>query len=505
MNKDLYIKETEQVKEVLSNMPQNNKSNRKKYLSYIQEELDKYTEMKNNLIEEIKKRYNNISSKEVEEKVDYEKVVEQKKQIYDDLLILNQNNSPYEKIGLDKIIYSINNYHEGNLENLNKEIKKGLECFKKAGIELTSEEFWYSRYLQEYMELLLQGNDNVEAKEKLNEIYWKSPNIINQIAMNLNNLYYKYEKKFEEYYKNKIEVLLANNTKKNLIDYYNKLSQILSQEEYSIYNISQRMIKGEDSIKDFSPEKYKSYLESFGLSELEKETLDKLGNTLYEYKMYTKYKFLIEEYIKIYKEKDKYKTSYKTLLKEISKEEGKIRKINKKILHQEKWGKNANKIEILNINLNNSVEILKEKYNDLQIQRVNELTSGFEDNLSYYDILQVISTHYVYLRKILVSDNESITEEEINNIQRELIDFLLNNKLTILDNISVLDESSIPDIISNIYKLLNINIEASDIEANLDSYIELLRKINIFNIINSSPITYEELLFQSDSQAIINS
>ena len=504
MNKDLYVEETNQIKEVLSNMPQNNKINKKKYLTYIKEELSKYNELKNNLVEEIKKRNSIIVNKEVEEQIDYEKIEEQKKQIYNDLLILNKYNDSYEKIGLDKIIFNINKYYEGNLEELNTEIKNGIDSFKKVGVELTSEDFWYSRYLKDYMKVLLSNSDNEQAKQKLNEIYWKVPNIINQIAMNLNSLYYKYEKKFNEYFFNKQREIMSTNSRDYLIECYNKLSDSLSERNYSIYNISKRMISGDDSIKDFSKEKYKSYIETFGSLELDSENLIKLNNSLYEYSMYNKYKFLIDEYIKLYKEKDKYKTSYRLLLKEIFKEEGKVRKINKKILHQEKWGNNSNKIEMLEISLNNSIEVLKEKYNNLQIQKVNELTSQFEDNLSYYDILQILSTHYVYLREMLVKDNESITEKEVNDTQTELSQFLLNNKLTILDNISVLDSSSIPNIISNIYKLLNMKIEESDIETNLDSYIELLRKIKIISVIDNSQISYDELLFQTEAQTIIN-
>ena len=504
MNKDLYVEEVNQVKEVLSNMPQNNKSNKKKYLDYIKEELDKYNKMKNALIEEIKKRNNKISSKEVVDEIDYSKIEKQKKEIYDNLLILNKYNGPYEKIGLDKIIFNINKYYEGNLEDLNNEIKKGINCFNNIGIELTTEDFWYSKYLKEYMATLLGGNNTEEAKQKLNEIYWKSPNIINQVAMNLNSLYYKYEKKFIEYFEKKKESIISLNSRDFLIDNYNKLSDALKEKDYLISNISKRMITNEDNIKDFSSDKLQSYLETFSSSEIENTNLIKLENSLYEYSMYNKYKFLIDEYITTYKEKDKYKNVYKNLLKEISKEEGKIKGINKKIAFQEKWGKNSNKIEMLEINLNTLVEALKEKYNDLQIQKVNELTSQFEDNLSYYDILEVISTHYVYLRKILTTNNDAITDKEIEDVELELTDFLLNNKLKILDNISVLDSSSIPSIISNIYKLLNIKIEESDIEANLDNYIELLRKIKIINIINNSEITYDELLFQTESQGIIN-
>lgn len=502
MNKELYMQETSQIKEVLSNMPQNNKSNKKKYLEYIKEELDKYNQMKKELVDEIKKRNTFISNKEIEEQIDYEKIEEQKEKIYDDLLILNKYNDPYEKIGLDKIIFNINKYYEGNLEDLNNEIKNGIECFNKVGVTLTEEDFWYSSYLKEYMKLFFKDNSSEEAKQKLNNIYWKSPSIINQIAMNLISLYYKYEKKFIEYFDNQKKSILSVNSRDHLIECFNKIMDKISEKKYSITNISKRMISSDDNIKDFSPEKYKSYLEAFGVSDIGSENLLKLKNSLLEYSMYNKYKFLIEEFIKIYKEKDKYKNSYKSLIKEISKEEGKVRGINKKIAFQEKWGKNSNKKEILEINLNNSIEILKEKYNDLQIQKVNELISQYEDNLSYYDILQIVSTHYVYLRKLLSNNNEDISDKDTNNIQHELSEFLLNNNLTILDNISVLENSNIPNTISNIYKLLNIKIEENDIDANLDNYIELLRKIKIINAINNSQITYDELLFQTESQTI---
>ena len=505
MNKEIYLKEAEQIKEVLTNMPQNNKINKKKYLSYLKETLDKYSQMKESLIQKIKDRNETISKKEVEEEKDYDKAEEQKKQILEKLLILNDKNDPYEKIGLDKIIFSINKYYEGNLEILNDEIKKGIKCFDTVGITLTKEDFWYSEYLNEYMHILLGNNDNGEVKQKLNEIYWKSPNIINQIAMNLNNLYYKYEKSFIEYYKKQKEEILSNNSKEKLLEDYNKLCDTLNNRDYLIHNLSQKIITGEDNIKDFSEDKYQTYIETFSQVELEKESLDKLSDTLYEYSMYNKYKFMIDEYINIYKEKDKYKNAYKNLLKEINKEEGKVRKINKKIIFQKKWKKDLNKIEMLKINLNNSIEVLKEKYSDLQIQKINEMTSKYTDNLSYYDILWIISTHYVYLRKILSASNESISDKEINSTQIELYDLLLNNRLTILDNISVLDNSNIPNTISNIYKLLNIKIEESDIEANLDSYIETLRKIRVITAINNSPVTYDELLFQSEAQNIINS
>ena len=505
MNKDLYITQTNEIKEVLTNMPQNNKNNKQKYISYIKEQLNKYSQMKDALVEEIKLRNINLTIKEKKYIVDYTKSKEEKGKLFNQLMILNDKNTPYEKIGLDKIIFNINRYYEENLEFLNEEIAKAINCFKEVGVNLTSDDFWYSRYLNQYMKLLLNDANSSEVKQKLNDIYWKAPNIINQLAMNFNNLYFKYEKYFNEYYKNKMEQILSSSPKDTLIVNYNGLTDSINREDYSIYNISKKFISGEDNVKDFSMDKCNSYLNSFGVSDINNDNLVKLSDTLYEYSMYLKYKFLIDGFINIYKEKDKYKNVYKNLRKEIVKEEGKVKKINKKIAFQEKWSKNNNdKIEMLEIDLNTLIVSLKDKYADLQIQKINELISGLTNNLSYFDILKIISSNYIYLRKELTANNEGITDSEINDAQLEISRFLLSNKLTILDNVSVLDTNSIPNTISNMYRLLNIKIDESEIENNVDNYIELLRKIKIIKEINNSDITYDELLFQVDSQGIIN-
>ena len=180
-------------------------------------------------------------------------------------------------------------------------------------------------------------------------------------------------------------------------------------------------------------------------------------------------------------------------------------KTNKKIISQEKWFKDKNKIEMLELNVNTIVAGLKEKYNDLEIQKINELISISSDNLSYYDILKIAATNYIYIRKILISNNPETTDEEIDEVIKELTEFIYRNNLTILDNLSVLTENSIPKIISNNYKLLNIKVEENDLESNVDNYVELLRKIRIINYLNSSNLSYDELLFQVEAQKIINS
>ena len=505
MNKEEFCNKVNEIKEVLSNMPQNNKSNKVKYIEYIDNQLRNNNNLKDELIKEINKRYEEISLKVKCEDINIEQLNKDKAKLFDSLWIIDDCNSSYEKIGLDKSIFNISRYYEDNINSLNKEIRNVIKCFYDVGIKLTINDFYYSFYLKDYMNLILNSDDEIKIKEKFDQIYWKCPNIINQICMNFASLYYKNEKIFNEYFNKKKDTIISNDGKKELVSKYNVILDNIDNDYYSIENISKRFLNGEDNIKDFSLDKYKSYIDSICDGDVDTSNLDKLNNTLFEYSVYLKYKFIVDQVINIYKEKDKHKNTFKNLKNEILKEEKKIIKINKKIEFQNKWGKNHDKIEILNINLNTVIDGLKEKYDGLEIVKVNEILSNSSDNLSYFDILKIVSTHYIYLRDILIKDDEGIDDSKINEIQSEIFNFLNINKLTFLDNVFVLDNVNLSSIISNKYKLFNMKINENDIESNVDNLIELLRKIRIINVINNSSVSYEDLLFLVESLSIIKS
>ena len=349
MNKEIFVKKVEEIKEVLSNMPQNNKSNKVKYIEYVDSQVKIYNNFKNDLVNEIKRRFDDISARE---KIDISKIADLNKEkeiLFNDLLVIESNNSSYEKIGLDKYIFNINKYYEDNINSLNKEIRNVIKCFFDVGIKLSIDDFYYSYYLKDYMSVLLNNEEDSKVKEKFDQIYWKCPNIVNQISMNFASLYYKNEKIFDEYFVKRKNEILSNNTEIELITKYNHILDSIKEDYYSIENISKRFIDGEDNVRDFSMEKYKTYEESICNGEADNNSFEKLNDTLYEYSVYLKYKYIVDEIINIYKEKDKHKNTFKNLRNEILKEEKKILKINKKIEFQNKWKKDSNKIEILNI------------------------------------------------------------------------------------------------------------------------------------------------------------
>ena len=159
---------------------------------------------------------------------------------------------------------------------------------------------------------------------------------------------------------------------------------------------------------------------------------------------------------------------------------------------------------MLEVSLKNEITILKEKYQDIDITRINEIISTLNNNTTYYDAFKIISSNYTYLRKILTAENSEITDKDIDDKQKFLQEFLLSNKLTILDNITILNETSIANIISNRYKLLNLKLEGDDIENNFDSIIETLRKIKIINVINNSDVKASDIEFQIEAEKITN-
>ena len=82
--------------------------------------------------------------------------------------------------------------------------------------------------------------------------------------------------------------------------------------------------------------------------------------------------------------------------------------------------------------------------------------------------------------------------------------FLLSPNLNILKNIKIRDKVDISLLISDRYKLLNLNVTKEDIESNIVSLMDTLEKIKISNVINNSKVSYEELLYLYKIKNIFN-
>ena len=177
-------------------MPQNTQKNRERYISRIQELLDEYEKYRADIEDILIQRYKrNIGVRE-NKKID---VINERLKTIDELLVLlcDQKNS-YEKMELDKNIYKLSKYYRENLESVNNQIEKCIVSFEKVGICLSADEFNYSIYVKEYRNL---GDINSkEMKAKFDDIYWKCPEIIMQIELNLRTLYLINEEEIDKFF-----------------------------------------------------------------------------------------------------------------------------------------------------------------------------------------------------------------------------------------------------------------------------------------------------------------
>ena len=73
------------------------------------------------------------------------------KTIEDVLYLLNEEQTSYEKMGLDKNIYKLEKFYKENFDNINEQIAQSIEKFEKVGIKLNKEDFDYDNYVSEYM------------------------------------------------------------------------------------------------------------------------------------------------------------------------------------------------------------------------------------------------------------------------------------------------------------------------------------------------------------------
>lgn len=490
------------IKEVLSTMPQNNKKNKTKYLEYVSSLLEEYQDLEQEVKQELLSRQEKLLTKMKKNTIDFSGLEQEKKDDEEKIFILNPYNTPYEKMDLDRLIYEIMHFYKDDFDALNEDINSTISCFKEAGIPLATKDFCYSPYVEEYMNLILKESSKEILKTSFDNIYWKCPNIIFQIALNFKYLYYKNEKKVKKYYQiktSKINIGLEELTKK----YHEVILNEQQEEEQDLSQLFSKFLNKTLNIADYAEEKIEKLETSLAKEAIEIDTIYKFYDSLYEYQGYLKYSYIIEEFIKLYQEKDKYKNIYKNTLKEIKKQESKIFKINHQIKRQEKYFKKSNKKNILLLNLNEQIDIVKTKYNELEFHKFYELISNLDDNTSYYDILSISLSYPIYLREIIEKNKEGITDLEINQELSSLQEFLLRPNLTILNNIKIKEKIDIALVISDRYKLLNLNISKDDIENNIASLMDSLSKIKISHIIKNSQVTYQELLFLYNIQNIL--
>jgi len=499
-------------KEVLNTLPKNNKKNMGIYIKKLEELAAEFQGDKEKILAEIEKRYKKESAVHVNPEIDkLKKEVEDTEGI---LYLLNNIDTSYEKLGFDKATYHLRYYYTKNLERVSENILYCIKKFEEVGITLSLKDFCYSRYVRDYMAALFEEMqketiDFANIKNKFEEIYWECPNIIMYIELNIRHLYFKNNKKIDKYYKNEQQKLLAKISAKEIVDRYKVLKKELikmTNEDGAI--IINSFLDGKLNARDYTASningRYLKFVSGDMLENADENKISEIdinikemANSVYEYKNYLKFKFIIEDIQKIYSQKDKYKNVYTGLKKQIAKEEKKIIKLDKKI--------KGRGVKLIG-NQDAQIQKVKELYRELDKNKVySAIAAKLNDESSLYDMLYLANSFYNYLSDCIVVHDDAISNDEREQFISELKDFVIWPYFTIINNIGMVGKKDILFTIKDRYRLLNLDLSAEDLEEdNLDLLIAALKNIETGSNIRKNKIDVDSLNYIYEFKKVLD-
>lgn len=472
MKEELELK-ISAIKETISASPVNNIKNLNKKLEELKEIEKEYSEQ----LDTVKTKINNYTKKYENLTInpDIEETYKEIQSVKNKISLTNPLNTSFEKLGLDLICYNIRNHKDNDLEYINKNILDAIDIFKKVGVKIEPNSFTYSVFLYEYMFNLLTGMTLDELKEIFENIYWKCPNIISHIEINIKNLYLKNIKSFEKYIKEQEKDLNIDKLITKYSDLKMSYIKMLNTDEYTNLN---KFKNKEYKINDFTEEKIEKIKYQFS-NDLN-SPFNKLLDDLIEYQNYNKFSFILDDIKVKFSEKDKYKNNYKTILKEIIKMEKSLNKLTKKYFKL----KDENKLSELQLKINSSIDEIYLKYMELEEAKFNEqVYKNVFNESAILSIFKLASAYPTYLYKL---------KEDINI--DELIEYILSPYNTIITNANISTTYDFPHLISEKNKLMNLNVNSDLLnESSIDGLINQLKLILIFDDLKKMSIKIEEI------------
>ena len=489
--------------------------------AFVNNKIEEYTSLKDRIYKELERRVEILTPKENNEQYIN---IDSNIKIYKDIIKNNNDiNTIYEKLDFDKVITDMGDIDISNLSEVNNFIKKIIDVFTSANISLTVNDFDYSMYTKEYMNVYFNNIDNElfndNMKHIFDELYWECPNLITHLKLNIRYIYNKYKKELELFFNNKNnEILVTNNTDKdNYINNYIMLEKNLTNiKNKDSFLLSNKFISGDISIYDYlddTPQVRKNFNRFlFGDNEFknlsEKEQKDfylemkSLKHVIVELNNYNIYKEFLKDIITRYKAKETNKGSYQNKLKEVEKQEKErinlLNQFNKKecklLFFKKKEDKN-----IIKVKVNELIKQLDALYDELDDCYINEIISTkLEETSTIYDALKIYSSFYNYFKRTSQKIDPNAKDVDYTHEFNELFEYVNNINNTFIKKIIFIEEIEITDIIFDKYKLLNINISKDDLIDNIKQLEESVDFINRIDNINESEISIELIKFIVD-------
>ena len=520
IEKDISTKKTQ-----IQTLPIKTKTNIKKFNETIEAFEVKYDEYRSSVRNYLLAKSRSFELTDSENELTKNKINDKVIELERIKFLLNPLNTYVEKMGFDILLYQLGNYHVFNFNSLNEIINNFLDKFELVGIKLTKNDFNYTCYVHEYMSSFLEIRySNDKNYDKLSDIfekiYWLNPDIIRHIELNFRKLIRNNPKKFDNYIERMKEKVIQDY---NIISYQNCLDR-LNAAHVELKNVSKENIvdiinkskNNEFKIEHYQEDNkvrintYNSLIpSSIDIKDTNQmvsiyQNLEKLKDNVLEYQNYLEFLPLInsfkEKYEKLLKNESKDYKELGKIIETINHKEKELDKITKKIIgsknsiFESKSESTLNKLKIESVS---KAKELYELYKDKDEKYFDsKVLSILNKNITISDILRLYYS-FDYFKKLEIQNSYEINSyDEIIKYSNNFDIYAMDSTNIVISGMPVFQESNIPEIIANKYRLCNISITEHELqEENLKN---LLNKINLIlriKKIEESSLSVEKILF----------
>lgn len=488
--------------------------------AYVKEKIDLYEEYKRILLVELENRTNILLPLNKTE--NYKDRTEKLKNIRELLIYKNPYISNNFKLGFYSLIYAIK--EDTSFMELNEIIDKFVEIFNKMGVKLSSKDFAYTMFTEDYFDTYFNTNVENQRKEKFEKLYWECPKLVVEIRQNLLALLKKHEKSINNYAKARESELVRENEVDlaNAEEVYTltrkSLEEDINSDEYTILN---DFLQGKHSINDYLKDSnvrskvYDSFVINGTYQDLSvddklkfKENMFDLYNTLNILKKYYKYEPIITDLIEKYNNRATVKGTFGNLEKEIDKNDKEREKLNKE--YEKSCGKgllakeDASKQSLTKVKSNELFDKMLTDFNNYDEAKISiDLDKNLKDGANIHELFITALSSYSYLLRMLAEINKEVPKYDIETEVDEYIEFIYDPSGKFLDGIFAFNNLDIPEAINNKYRLLGINITKEKMgKEELDSLLNDVSLINLIQNIENNSVTLENIKFICDVNKI---
>ena len=513
-------------REAVGLLPRNNLKNITKTLEKIDEIKEKYTSMYEDILKEIEARFKKIN--QAEENQEIGKIEDEIQRIEDNITI-NHMATSYERMELDRLVFSINGFYKKQLNAVNQDIYAVLKKFESVGIQLTAKDFDYSEYAHEYMKVFIEeakkGNVYTDKiKDTFEKLYIKCSELIMHISLNIRYLYHKNEKSIDKFYIMKKEQTLAEmeTTEEQIVEKCEAMkARVNSLKDKDDRGILDKFLSTELIINDYKKENISALinkLQTGGKSDDEEfySNVRKLLNNLKEYQIYAEFKFLVNDIISMYKKNKKNKevkekskkTPYEERIEEIAKVEKKLYQLNGNISKNGKalfFMKKKAKSEADILERNNQILVLKDLYRKLDDDMINRaIKAKISDTTTILDTLVFATSYYNFIARKIIRQFPDILEDDINAMVVRLKQSISGPSFSVINNMNITEEKDMSIIIKDKYKLLGLNVNKEDFEeGSVESLAAMAKTLTVYNNIKNSNLDLEDIDFMCKAKEIL--